>query len=409
MQLSTFDVLLHLGDYDYECSPDKYFNKILDSKRKYQFMGVLGNHDVQQTCPDDITNNYLQNVYKEMTNSKNNNISCEFSDSKFMWSCVYKNMRVIGLTPFINGADIRTNQMKFLKRHLLDAKEDWKICAWHHYDKNYHTEKYQKYSNMVSEDNNNNENFYDYCKKHGAIIFNGHDYVYARSHVMSKFNEPIIDKYDLDTGSDIVQIRDGATFNILNGVGGWEISVEQENLNFWQKKYARGSKNVKRYGGLFCKFNYGGNKKKAFCQFLRINSKNKVFDEFYIYKNENPKNVTYYNIDNDFINEKITAYKIEHNLIKDKENNSNVNNTNLYNTDSIIIDDSNNPIVINDNNNGNIKGNDFHDNHHHIIIFIKNILIICGGMFSIITIVVYSIIIAIKQLKKSNIHQEQIV
>jgi len=92
MQLSTFDALLHLGDFDYNCIADKYFTKILDSNRNYQFMGVIGNHDAKSQCPDEQADKFRDNVYNEMTGSKNNDISCKFSESKFMWVCIYKNM-----------------------------------------------------------------------------------------------------------------------------------------------------------------------------------------------------------------------------------------------------------------------------------------------------------------------------
>jgi len=92
MKLSSFDALLHLGDYDYECSPDKYFHSVLDKNRKYQFMGIIGNHDAKHQCSDSEAERFTKNVYNEMTSSKNNKVKCEFSPSKFMWACVYKNM-----------------------------------------------------------------------------------------------------------------------------------------------------------------------------------------------------------------------------------------------------------------------------------------------------------------------------
>jgi len=92
MELSKFNALLHLGDFDYNCNADKYFNQILDSKRSYQFMGVIGNHDARGECRDSVANSFLNHVYDEMTNSKNKETTCEFSKSKFMWSCVYRNM-----------------------------------------------------------------------------------------------------------------------------------------------------------------------------------------------------------------------------------------------------------------------------------------------------------------------------
>jgi len=95
MKLTTFDALLHLGDYDYECVPNKYFDTILDSSRSYQFMGILGNHEGVSECGKEKFDKYKSLLYDQMTNSKNSKISCEFSSSKAMWSCKYKNMVIL--------------------------------------------------------------------------------------------------------------------------------------------------------------------------------------------------------------------------------------------------------------------------------------------------------------------------
>jgi len=224
--------------------------------------------------------------------------------------------RVIGLTLDIVNCDDRSEQLQFLKQNLQDAKEDWKICAWHFYDKYYHTGNYQEHDyNIISSDG---ENFYDYCKDHGAIIFSAHNSVYARTHVMSKFAYPEIDKYDKDSDGKIVQIRNGATLNILNGVGGEKMDIEQGkqmNYEHWQKKYAKGkgNENEKAFGALFCDFNVEGNNKKASCEFQRINSENKIYDSFTIYRNDNPDTVKYTQIDDAYREERKKAQKIGNN------------------------------------------------------------------------------------------------
>eukprot|EP00833_Pecoramyces_ruminatium_P012158 jgi/Orpsp1_1/1186190/evm.model.d7180000048796.1 len=92
MSLRDFDALLHLGDYDYRCLPDDYFTKVLDSNRKYQFMGIVGNHDTESQCNAEEARQYVDNIYKEMDNPKNKGLQCEFSPSKFMWVCVHDNV-----------------------------------------------------------------------------------------------------------------------------------------------------------------------------------------------------------------------------------------------------------------------------------------------------------------------------
>jgi len=119
MKLSSFDAILNLGDLDYKCSPDKYFTDVLNSKRKYQFMSVIGNHDAKSQCSDDIARKFLNNVYSEMTNKKNSDISCEFSESKFMWSCKYKNM--------VNIIDTSYNLLIIILFYIL-IKKNLKFC-----------------------------------------------------------------------------------------------------------------------------------------------------------------------------------------------------------------------------------------------------------------------------------------
>ena len=308
--------------------------------------------------------------------------------------------RIIGLSPSIKGADNTKEQLRFLKKHLTEAKEDWKICSWHFYDKYYHTGKYQEYGNIVSGDGHDDESFYDFCKDHGAIIFSAHDHVYARTNVMSKFKKPVIDEYDLKTGTDIVQIREGATFNILNGVGGWEIYIEQgeqKDYSHWVKKYARGehNENAVRFGGLFCKFNLGGNNRKAYCEFKRINSSDKVFDKFYIYRNDSPEDILYSEIDDNFLQAKISAYEIKNNIKSNLNDNDNDNDNDNKN--------SNNTQILNDN--FNISSQEKNKNSSNIF-SIKNILIF-GSITSIIIIIVGGTIIykeakRIRNEEKSN-------
>ncbi|KAL6595918.1 hypothetical protein U3516DRAFT_787696 [Neocallimastix sp. 'constans'] len=80
---------------------------------------------------------------------------------------------------------------------LGDYDYEYSKFMWpNNYERDYYTGKYQEYNDNI------NESFYDYCKKHNVIIFSVYDYVYARSHY-------------------------SATFKDFNNVDGWEISVEQ--------------------------------------------------------------------------------------------------------------------------------------------------------------------------------------
>ncbi|ORX84500.1 Metallo-dependent phosphatase [Anaeromyces robustus] len=308
MELSPFDIMLHVGDYDYEKNTEAYFEKILDADRKYKFVGVLGNHEEVYEVQQEKYERFVSNVYNEMVSkTKNNGVVCKFSPSRVMWACTYENMKMIGLTPNIDGADKPAEQLKFLKENLNQSTtEDWRACAWHYYDDNFHTGHYEdKHKDYVS--GKVGESLYEYCKQHGAFIFSGHDHVYARSRVLSKFDGtvPTIDPSDSKTGPEIVQIRKGASINILNGAGGWSLYDERgkyKDFEWWQKTYAlyESKKNGHNQGGLFCTFNVGGNSRKAYCEFQLIRLKDKVYDNFTIYRNDDPVNVPYTQIDENF-------------------------------------------------------------------------------------------------------------
>lgn len=321
---SNYKVLIHLGDYDYIKRPDAYFDDVLSSSRTYKFMGVIGNHESEGEIGTGGLKQYLSNIKQAMAG-----LSCKFSgDKDDIWSCVYENMRVIGLSSGISGSTDKSQQLSFLKTELENAKEDWVFCAWHLYDEFYHTGKYDDDygKNLVSGDY---ESFYDVCRKQGAIILSAHDHVYGRTKVMSSFKNRLADEFN--TVKDIAQIRKGATFNILNGAGGYEMYVEKgvyKTYSHWVKKYALGDngENAKNYGGLYCTMNVGGNSKKAKCDFLRLeDDDNDKFDSFTIYQNPTPQNLTYNDIDAQFENEKLLAFEKAFNIPNAEEANKRLN------------------------------------------------------------------------------------
>jgi len=93
-----------------------------------------------------------------------------------------------------------------LKCHLLDTKESWKIHIWHYYHRDYYTGKYQEYSNILYLKMTILMKAFMIIVRNIMLLFLVFMIMFMLDLiVISKFiNEPIIDKYDYDTGLDIV-------------------------------------------------------------------------------------------------------------------------------------------------------------------------------------------------------------
>jgi len=109
MQLSNYNVLLHLGDYDYNKTPTNYLKEMLEPNHTYSFMGIIGDNDTEPVCTYEEHYKFRDGLYNEM--KKND---CVFSSSKCMWSCKYENM--VSLKYYFYLCDILHN---FITIHCI--------------------------------------------------------------------------------------------------------------------------------------------------------------------------------------------------------------------------------------------------------------------------------------------------
>jgi K319L-like, PKD domain len=123
---------------------------------------------------------------------------------------------------------------------------------------------------------------YEESRKGGAIVATGHDHSYARTHLLSSFQNQTV----AGTGNTLILATDntttpsdeGRSFAFVSGLGGYSIYSQTRSGAWWASIYT--STQGATYGALFGVFNYQGNPRLAHFYFKNINGN--VVDEFYV-------------------------------------------------------------------------------------------------------------------------------
>ena len=110
----------------------------------------------------------------------------------------------------------------------------------------------------------------------GALVMTGHEHSYSRTFTMSSFENPEI----WSTSNDVITAP-GRSFVTVSGLGGRGIRGWERNLNenpWWASCAA--SDNGVSDGALYCKFNYNGDARRAYCEF--VDRTDRVWDTYFI-------------------------------------------------------------------------------------------------------------------------------
>jgi K319L-like, PKD domain len=123
---------------------------------------------------------------------------------------------------------------------------------------------------------------YEESRKGGAIVATGHDHSYARTHLLSSFQNQTV----ASTSNTLILASDnpstpsdeGRSFAFVSGLGGAGIYSQTRTGAWWASIYS--STQGAAYGALFGVFNYQGNPRLAHFYFKNINGT--IVDNFYV-------------------------------------------------------------------------------------------------------------------------------
>ncbi len=250
------ELIVNLGDFDYEDNPDKWYKNLTDNLGiDFPIIAAAGNHDMK------LWATYKQKIEGHIKNIPN--LACEGTVGT-KWRCNYKGIIFVMVAPGLT--ETKTDHANYIKDTLSKSKNLWNICAWH---------MDQKKMQLGEKDDQVGWGVYEKCREGGAIVATAHEHSYQRTVLMRDFKNQKI----ASTSTSSIQISKGKTFAFVSGLGGESIRPQKQPTDpWWASIYTADQK--ANYGALFCTFNVHDKPRQADCYFKNIDGK--VVDTFSI-------------------------------------------------------------------------------------------------------------------------------
>lgn len=137
---------------------------------------------------------------------------------------------------------------QYVEQRLADDRHIWKICSWH---------KNQRNSNVGPKNDEMGWGIYETCRKHGAIVAQGHSHTYSRSKTLTEAATQTIDA-TCDSPFDLC-VGQGKNFFFDSSLGGNDI----RSINSVASKPHFAASYGGDFGALFIDFNVDGDPRKA--------------------------------------------------------------------------------------------------------------------------------------------------
>lgn len=269
------DLVVHLGDYDYQSNPEAYF-ALVDEVLGQDFpvVGVMGNHD-KDSWPAGCGNE--RGCYAEVLAERMDRLGFELDDPDLndqMYSTSFEGLS-LALVGEGRGND-DSSLSDYIRSQLAGDDAIWKICAWH---------ENQEEMQVGAKDDRMGWRVYETCRQLGAIIATANEHSYHRTHTLVNFEHQVRDPYWVNPGS--LRVAPGATFAFVSGLGGASTRDQLRCLpttypygcfGEWASIYANDQEAT--HGALFIVFNVDGDPYKARGYFKNVNGE--VVDSFTI-------------------------------------------------------------------------------------------------------------------------------
>ena len=265
------DMVLHQGDLGYTSNVAAWEQQIDDILgHDFPYFASVGNHDcasgISGCSGPGVWPDYQANLLARLSRTDGATCVGEYGVNA---SCTYKGIRFL-----LSGVGTQgTGHESFIRKSLAAATETWRICSWH---------KNQRLMQVGGKPDEVGWTVYDECRAGGAIIATGHEHSYSRTHLMSNFENQII-----ESTSNTLAIGPGQSFAFVSGIAGHSIRAQSAGLAanpWWASIYT--STQGADHGALFCTFNVGRVGNRAQCYFKDIAGT--MVDQFELWSLHNP-------------------------------------------------------------------------------------------------------------------------
>lgn len=248
--------LVSQGDLGYD-APAADFMAMLDARlgKDFPFIPVLGNHDWSE-----------RDAYRDLFEARlalTPEVTCDGIIGERS-VCTFQDIEVHAAIPDLSRSEVDGVDAAFLEESLSRSEAVWKICNWH---------KNQRAVQLGGKDNDVGWAIYETCQRHGAMIVNGHEHSYGRTHELTALSDT--PRFN-DLGGETALLKPGQTIVIVSGLGGRKPRKRRMFTPWWAAAYTRDE--GARPGALFCAFSREPYAIDAQCRFVNIDGD--VIDQF---------------------------------------------------------------------------------------------------------------------------------
>ncbi len=255
------DVIVHLGDFDYNDDPVAWLAQIQDVLSPcFPYFAVAGNHD--------------QDQFPAYQDAIAGLLDCAgvkwHGEAGMQYSFTYQGVYFVLTTPGMLGGGDAAYVADRLATPAAQAAV-WRISGWHVLMRN---------MQIGGKSDESGWDVYENSRLGGAIIATAHEHSYERTNLLSDMSSQTV------VGEDLV-ISEGETFAFVTGIGGSSIRDQERCVpttwpygcnGTWASIYA--SQQGATHGALFIEFNVEGNPRLARGYFKDIDGI--VPDEFLV-------------------------------------------------------------------------------------------------------------------------------
>ena len=259
------DLVIHLGDFDYEDDPaawDQLISDVLGSA--FPYFAAIGNHD------EDAWSAYQTLLLSRLQRIEGASCAGDYGINS---ACTYE-----GLFFVLSGVGtMGRGHVSYLEETLAANTSTWSICGWH---------KNQEAMQVGGKDNDVGWRAFEICRQAGAIIGTAHEHSYSRTKTLSDIERQETDP--LWPMPSEVRVGGGSTFVFVSGLGGRSIRDQERCLpaeppygckGEWASVYT--SNQGATFGALFIEFHIDGDPAKARGYFKNIDGE--IIDTFTIF------------------------------------------------------------------------------------------------------------------------------
>ena len=193
------DAVVHSGDFDYNNNPagwDGQINDILGPD--FPYFASVGNHDEARF--------YGSGGYQEFLAARMNRLGIPWDGDLGVRSSFHYNGFFILLTA---PGTVGTGHASYIRDQLASDNSVWRISSWH---------KNMRLMQVECKSDDTGWDVYEESRKGGAIVATGHDHSYARTHLLSSFQNQTV----ASTGNTLISrfrqskhtVRRGAKFRL---------------------------------------------------------------------------------------------------------------------------------------------------------------------------------------------------